>query len=71
MTAPQLAREPRPPSEGATSARPPGTGALLRVEDLKVYFPITEGLILQRHVGDVRAVDGVSFELARGETLGL
>ena len=41
------------------------------MEDLKVYFPITEGLIVQRHIGDVRAVDGVSFQLARGETLGL
>ncbi len=44
---------------------------LLRVEDLKVYFPITEGMVIERHVGDVRAVDGVSFFLRRGETLGL
>jgi len=44
---------------------------LLRVEDLKVYFPIKEGFIFERHVGDVRAVDGISFALARGETLGL
>jgi peptide/nickel transport system ATP-binding protein/oligopeptide transport system ATP-binding protein len=43
----------------------------LKVEDLKVYFPIRDGIIRQRHVGDVQAVDGVSFELARGETLGL
>jgi oligopeptide transport system ATP-binding protein len=56
------------------SAAPTGegpSGPLVRVEDLKVYFPITEGLIIQRHVGDVRAVDGVSFTLLRGETLGL
>jgi oligopeptide transport system ATP-binding protein len=45
--------------------------ALLRVRDLKVWFPITEGVIFQRHVGDVRAVDGISFDLSRGETLGL
>jgi peptide/nickel transport system ATP-binding protein len=49
------------------------TGArdLLRVEDLKVYFPIKSGLLFDRHVGDVKAVDGVSFEIKRGETLGL
>ncbi len=46
-------------------------GELLRVEDLKVYFPISEGVLFERHVGDVRAVDGVSFNIRRGETLGL
>jgi oligopeptide/dipeptide ABC transporter ATP-binding protein len=44
--------------------------ALLTVEDLKVHFPITRGL-LGRTVGHVYAVDGVSFMLAEGETLGL
>jgi oligopeptide/dipeptide ABC transporter ATP-binding protein len=44
---------------------------LLRLEDLKVYFPIRDGIIRQRHVGDVQAVDGVSLEIDRGETLGL
>jgi oligopeptide transport system ATP-binding protein len=44
---------------------------LLRVEDLKMYFPITSGLIFQREVGRVHAVDGVGFELRQGETLGL
>jgi len=44
---------------------------LLRVEELKVYFPIKEGFIFERHIGDVRAVDGVSFAVAKGETLGL
>ncbi len=48
-----------------------GAPTLLRVEGLKVHFPISEGLIFERHVGDVRAVDGVSFTLQRGETLGL
>jgi oligopeptide/dipeptide ABC transporter ATP-binding protein len=43
---------------------------LLTVEDLKVHFPITRGL-LKRTVGHVYAVDGVSFTLAKGETLGL
>ena len=43
---------------------------ILEVHDLKLYFPIYQGLI-QRHVGDVRAVDGVSFSLRDGEVLGL
>src|SRR5688500_3824476 len=44
---------------------------LLRVKDLKMYFPITQGIIFQRRVGDIKAVDGISFEIRRGETLGL
>jgi oligopeptide transport system ATP-binding protein len=44
--------------------------ALLRVEDLKMHFPIYRG-VLQRQVGAVHAVDGISFEVRRGETLGL
>ena len=46
-------------------------GALVRVEDLKIYFPIRSGIVIERHVGDIKAVDGVSFEIERGETLGL
>jgi len=44
---------------------------LVRVRDLKMYFPITRGIIVQRHVGDVKAVDGLNFDIYRGETLGL
>jgi len=44
---------------------------LLRVENLKKYFPVTEGLVLQRTVGHVQAVDGISFTIKNGETLGL
>ncbi len=44
---------------------------LLRLEGLKVWFPIKEGVVFERHIGDVRAVDGVSFAVRRGETLGL
>ena len=43
---------------------------LLKVENLKKYFPIKGG-VMQRTVGYVKAVDGVSFEIKRGETLGL
>ncbi|MBA7621310.1 Oligopeptide transport ATP-binding protein OppF [subsurface metagenome] len=44
--------------------------AILDVRDLKMYFPVTRGL-LRRKVADVKAVDGVTFKLKRGETLGL
>jgi oligopeptide transport system ATP-binding protein len=44
---------------------------LLRVDKLVKYFPITEGIIVQRQVGAVHAVDGVTFNVKRGETLGL
>src|SRR5690606_13018851 len=43
---------------------------LIRVEDLKVHFPIYRGVI-RRQVGSVKAVDGVSFSIKKGETLGL
>jgi oligopeptide transport system ATP-binding protein len=44
---------------------------LLEVKSLKMYFPITQGIIIQRHTGDVKAVDGLDFFIRRGETLGL
>ena len=44
---------------------------LVRVESLKKYFPITRGIIFQRQVGAIKAVDGISFGVYRGETLGL
>ncbi|SHH88480.1 ABC transporter ATP-binding protein [Desulfosporosinus lacus] len=47
------------------------TETLLKVENLKKYFPIKKGIAVQRYVGDLKAVDGVSFEIRRGETLGL
>jgi oligopeptide/dipeptide ABC transporter ATP-binding protein len=60
----------------ATAAPPapavePATQPLLRTEGLQVHFPITEGLLFERRVGAVRAVDGVSLEVRQGETLGL
>ncbi len=44
---------------------------LLEVRDLKMYFPLTRGIVFQRVVGYVRAVDGISFSIERGQTLGL
>ena len=44
---------------------------LVRVEHLKKYFPITRGIIFQRQVGAIKAVDDISFNIRRGETLGL
>ena len=54
-----------------TQEEPTTAPAILKVEDLKVYFPIIGGGILQRTSGHVRAVDEVSFEIYDGETLGL
>ena len=70
-------------TDAVTGGTAPGTDApdtdapaadgktLVDVQDLKVWFPITAGIVFERHIGDVRAVDGVSFKLRRGETLGL
>ncbi len=44
---------------------------LLEVEGLKMYFPVTSGLFIQRKVADVRAVDGLDFHVDKQETLGL
>jgi len=44
---------------------------LVRVEGLKKYFPVTEGVMIQRTIANVKAVNGVDFEIRRGETLGL
>ncbi len=44
---------------------------LLDVQNLKMYFPITQGIIIQRHIGDIKAVDGITFAIQQGETLGL
>lgn len=44
---------------------------LVNVDKLRVYFPITQGIVFQNHIGDIKAVDDISFEVFRGETLGL
>jgi oligopeptide transport system ATP-binding protein len=47
------------------------TQTLLELRNLQMYFPQTKGIIFQRTVGHIRAVDGVSFSITRGQTLGL
>jgi oligopeptide/dipeptide ABC transporter ATP-binding protein len=55
-----LNREPRDEGE-----------SILRVEGLVKWFPIMRGIVFKRHIGDVKAVNGIGFEVRRGETLGL
>ena len=64
----------------ASAAQDTGPGAaskvrkgevLLQVKGLKMYFPVTEGIIFHRTVAQVKAVDGISFDIRKGETLGL
>ena len=58
------------PASGRGERVSAGEGVLLQVSDLQVHFPIRKGL-LQRTVGQVKAVDGVSLEIAAGKTLAL
>jgi oligopeptide transport system ATP-binding protein len=54
------------------SARPEaGDNVLIEVKHLKMYFPVTSGVVVQQTVGHIKAVDDVSFVVRRGETLGL
>src|SRR5919109_420709 len=45
--------------------------ALLAVKDLTKYFPVVKGVVRSRRIGEIKAVDGGSFEVRQGETLGL
>jgi len=58
-------------SEPAMMVQERGADEVLRVSDLKVHFPIMSGVLFKREIATVKAVDGVSFALKRGETLGL
>ncbi len=56
---------------GNGQGSPAAGDVLLDVKKLKMYFPLTQGIIFQRSVGAVKAVDGLNFQIHRGETLGL
>lgn len=62
-----MSSQPAPSAPPMPSPGPP----VLEVQNLRVWFPITRGTFLGRHVGDVRAVDDVSFAVGPAETLGL
>ena len=54
------------------SIRPePADEVLIEVKHLKMYFPVTAGVLVRHTVGQIKAVDDVSFVVRRGETLGL
>ncbi|MCW5851913.1 MAG: ATP-binding cassette domain-containing protein [Anaerolineae bacterium] len=57
--------------QAATSGAASSQDTLVSIRGLKKYFPITKGIIFQRHVGDIKAVDGLSFDIKKGETLGM
>ncbi len=44
---------------------------MVKITNLKMYFPITEGIVFRRHVGDIKAVDDITLDIIQGETLGL
>ncbi len=60
----------KPDTNGHTEPTKTNPEKILQVKDLRMWFPINRG-ILQRRVGDVKAVDGISFDIIKGETLGL
>ena len=59
------------PEAAAPGAAPKNDDVLLEVKNLQMYFPVSSGMLFQRTVANVKAVDDVSFTVKRGETLGL
>src|SRR6185437_11093651 len=68
---PGACRRVGPRARGSGCVSTNGSKPLVEIEHLKVYFPIKSGVVLDRHVGDIKAVDDVSLTIERGETLGL
>ena len=60
-----------PDTQAAGSAPGADIDIILDVRDLKMHFPVTSGIILQRTVAQIKAVDGITFQVKRGETFGL
>lgn len=60
-----------PATNGSGSSAANGNENLLTVNGLEMHFPINKGIIFQKQVGAIKAVDGVSFSMYKGETLGL
>jgi peptide/nickel transport system ATP-binding protein len=58
-------------NERPSEAKPTDQAPLIRLRGVRKYFPITQGILFQKRVGDVHAVDGVDLEIKKGETLGL
>ena len=56
---------------GRPGTKQPERKALINVRGLKMYFPVTEGALIPKVVAHVKAVDGISFDILKGETLGL
>ncbi|MEO0673229.1 MAG: ABC transporter ATP-binding protein, partial [Pseudomonadota bacterium] len=62
----------RAPADGAVPDAAPATSdPLVKVRGLKMHFPVTEGAFVPRVVAHVKAVDGIDFDIVKGETLGL
>ena len=59
------------PTEGGQTTFADTGDVLLDIENLQMHFPITQGIIFQRRVGAVKAVDGLTFQIFKGETLGM
>lgn len=55
----------------AAAEAPAQTSTILEVRDLVKHFPLTKGVVVKKHVGEVKAVDGITFTLDRGTTLGV
>ena len=61
-----MTREP-----GAESSKTGAANSLVEIRNLVKYFPVTEGIVIQKMVAEVKAVDDISFSIRKGETLGL
>ena len=62
---------PRPAATARDSGKTKLGETMLDVRNLKMYFPVHQGIVIQKKVADVKAVDGISFYIKKGETLGL